>query len=530
MTTLGTILVLIVGTLGSEDLTCVTAGQLVARGEMAWAVAVAGCFIGIYVGDLGLWLFGRLLGRRVLRIRWLARKLSHAKLDQFGDWFDRNAAGAILASRFLPGTRVPLYVAAGTLGQSGGRFALWTFLAAAFWTPAVVLLAALFGDRFTRGGGWIAMATAVISTFVLLRTITLLFTEIGRAKLVARVSLLWRWEFWPVVVFYPPVALWVAWLSLRHRSFATITAANPGIPHGGFVGESKFQILSKLKSPHVITTALIDAVGPDARLAQFDGAMERHALRYPLILKPDVGQRGAGVRLIRDREAASQYLASFDGGVIVQPYYPGPFEAGVFYFRLPGEARGRIFSITEKQFSHVTGDGVSTLRQLIWRHPRYRMQAATFLERHGRELDRVFRKDEMFPLALAGNHCQGTLFRDGAHLLTPQLERTIDRVARTFDGFYFGRFDVRYRDVERFQAGEDFTIIELNGITSESTNVYDPSRSLLWAYRMLFRQWSILFQIGSMNRRAGHRPSRLAELIRDVVVYYRSPRPAVLSD
>jgi hypothetical protein len=482
------------------------------------------------MGDLGLWLLGRVLGRRMMTISWVARRLPLARLDHFRDWLDRDAAGAIVASRFLPGTRLPLYVAAGTLGRSGARFALWTLVAAAMWTPTVVLLAALFGERFTRGGGWITLTTAVISTFILLRALTLLFTEIGRARLIARVSLLWRWEFWPMVVFYPPVALWVAWLSLRHRSFATITAANPGISHGGFVGESKFQILSNLRSEHVITSVRLDETNAQARAAQFDAAVVQRALRFPLILKPDVGQRGAGVKLVRDRDEVTRYLELSGAPVIVQPYHPGPFEAGVFYYRIPGEARGHIFSITDKQFPRVTGDGASSLRQLIWRHPRYRMQAATFLARHELDLDRILEDDEEFRLAVAGNHCQGTLFRDGAHLLTPQLEHAIDRVARTFDRFHFGRFDVRYQDVDRLRSGEDFTIIELNGITSESTNVYDPSRSLLWAYRMLFRQWSILFQIGSMNRRAGHRPSRLADLIRDVVAYYGSPRPAALSD
>jgi len=280
----------------------------------------------------------------------------------------------------------------------------------------------------------------------------------------------------------------------------------------------------------VITSVRIDATESQARYAQFDGALRQHALRFPLMLKPDVGQRGAGVKLVRDQNEADHYLAVTAGPIIVQPYHPGPFEAGIFYFRIPGRAHGRIFSITDKHFARVTGDGAASLRQLIWRHSRYRMQAATFLERHEHELDRVLNDGEVFRLVVAGNHCQGTLFRDGTHLLTPQLERAIDRVAQTFEGFYFGRFDVRYKDVDRFRAGEDFTIIELNGITSESTNVYDPSRSLLWAYRMLFRQWSILFQIGSMNRRAGHRPSRLAELMRDVIAYYRSPRPTAISD
>jgi hypothetical protein len=322
----------------------------------------------------------------------------------------------------------------------------------------------------------------------------------------------------------------VAWLSIRHRGFTTITAANPGIPHGGFVGESKLQILSNLHSSHVISTALIDAVDREQRLPQLDRAMEDKRMRYPVVLKPDVGQRGAGVKVARSREEAGRYLVSAAGDMLVQPYHEGPFEAGIFYYRIPGQVHGHIFSITDKVFSSVHGDGCSTLRQLIWRHPRHRMQAGTFLQRHRGQLDRVLATGETFPLALAGNHCQGTLFRDGSQLITSPLEAKIDRIARSFPGFYFGRFDVRYSDLEKFKAGQDLVIIELNGITSESTNIYDPARSLPWAYRMLFRQWSLLFEIGAANRRLGHRSSGIVELLRDAVRHYRSPRFATLSD
>jgi hypothetical protein len=44
--------------------------------------------------------------------------------------------------------------------------------------------------------------------------------------------------------------------------------------------------------------------------------------------------------------------------------------------------------------------------------------------------------------------------------------------------------------------GDDFAIVELNGASSESTNIYDPSRSLFQAYRTLFRQWALVFRIG----------------------------------
>src|SRR5262249_34450092 len=139
--------------------------------------------------------------------------------------------------------------------------------------------------------------------------------------------------------------------------------------------------------------------------------------------------------------------------------------------------------------------------------------ASTFLARHGDKAKRILAAGESLCLAVAGNHCQGTMFLDGAHLWTPELESRFDEVAKQFGGFFFGRFDVRYSDVEAFKAGRNLAIVELNGATSESTNLYDPGRSLLSAYRILYQQWSLLFRIGDANRRRGHVPSSISTLI-----------------
>jgi membrane protein DedA with SNARE-associated domain len=533
---LASLMILATATLVSEDLTCVTAGTYVAAGRLHWAQAVLGCFLGIYLGDLGLWALGRFSGRPALEWPWLGRRLPRERLARYGEWFDRHAAGAILAARLVPGTRLPVYFAAGALGRKGGRFAWWTFVAAVVWTPLLVLLAASLGDSFAGpfrkylGGGWLPVLAGGVVALTVVRIATSCATPIGRARLVVGVSRLWRWEFWPTWLFYPPVAVWVAILSLRYRGFTTVTAANPGIPHGGFVGESKFDILSKLGTDHVSPTALIPPGTVAERVSEVLRIVRDGGRAWPIILKPDVGQRGAGVKLALGPEDVSCYLRANQEAVIVQPYHAGPLEAGVFYYRLPTEPHGRIFSITDKQFPELVGDGRSTVEELIWRHPRYRMQAGTFLRRHRAESARVLAAGERFRLAVAGNHCQGTLFRDGAHLWTPELERAIDRVARNFDGFYFGRFDVRYESVEKFRAGRDFTVIELNGVTSESTNLYDPSWSLPRAYGTLLRQWGILFRIGSLNRRQGHRPSTMRALARDVVRHYRVARPDQLAD
>jgi hypothetical protein len=256
----------------------------------------------------------------------------------------------------------------------------------------------------------------------------------------------------------------------------------------------------------------------------FDRARRQHRWHFPLILKPDVGQRGAGVRLVHTHDEVAEYLSGNSGRVLVQPYHAGPLEAGIFYYRIPGEARGHILSITDKHFAQVVGDGESTLEQLIWKNPRLRMQANTFLARHADEIHRALGTGETLRLVVAGNHCQGTMYRDGSHLITPQLERKIDQIAQTMDGFFFGRFDVRYSDVERFKAGEDLAIIELNGVTSESTNLYDPTWSLWRAYRTLFTQWSLLFQIGAANRRNGFAASRAGDLLIEIVDHFKTEK------
>ncbi len=310
------------------------------------------------------------------------------------------------------------------------------------------------------------------------------------------------WEFWPPWLFYAPVAVRVAFLMARHGPSA-LAAANPGLPDGGLVGESKFAILRSLPADATIPSLLVPAGTGDDRSSAACQAVAAHGWRYPLVLKPDVGQRGVGVRRVANAAELVAYVRRHAWAIVMQPWHAGPREAGIFYWRMPGADRGRIFSITDKVFPFVAGDGRSTLAALVERHPRFRRQAAVFLRRHAACRNIVVPRGTTVRLGEVGNHAQGTLFRDGVHLLTPALEQRVDAIARRVPGFFVGRFDVRYADVERFKAGEDLAIVELNGVTAESTNIYDPSRSLLAAYRTLFAQWDLVFRIGAANRALG---------------------------
>ncbi|HJR59436.1 MAG TPA: VTT domain-containing protein [Vicinamibacterales bacterium] len=510
---------LAVATLVSEDLTTITAGLMVSAGHLPAGPALLACAAGIYAGDLGLWVAGRVFSTRVLSWPRVASLLPARSVQRFKVWFDRHSFVAVVASRFTPGTRLPLYVAAGACGTSFAGFARWSLVAVALWTPAVFAVSAAFGDQVSTWivASRIAAPAAALLALVGWRTALRVVTRRGRQQLIATVSRAWRWEFWPMWLFYVPVGIWTVWLAFRYGGYRTLTAANPGMPDGGVVGESKYGILARLPSQWTIPAVLVESGEAGARLDAFQLAVQDRGWSFPLVVKPDVGQRGTGVRLVRDLADVAGYLRVMHGDLIVQPYHPGPFEAGVFYYRMPGWSSGRILSVTDKQFAAVVGDGRSTLEDLVWAHPRYRMQARVFLDRLGQRRPQVPGAGERVSLGIAGNHAQGTMFKDGRHLITPALESRIDAIAQAYDGFFIGRFDIRYRDRAAFMDGRDLAIVELNGATAECTNIYDPEGSLASAYRQLFLQWHLVFAIGAANRRSGSvasSPKRLRGLLR----------------
>lgn len=528
--------VTVVATFASEDLTCIAAGLAIYEERLDPVVGLAACFAGIFVGDLGLWLIGRIIGRRVLSWPSVRQRIHGETSQRVAEWFNNHAAATILSARFVPSARLPLYLAAGATGQPFTVFAKWTFVAAILWTPLVVLSVAVFGGvvvnpiRMALGAAWVALPLAAAVLFAAWRTAALLTNRRSRLQWLVRASRLWRWEFWPTWLFYAPLLPYLLYLSIRYRGPFVWTAANPGIPAGGVVGESKADILAQLPAANVLAYALIPPGPREVRIAAATQAINQNSWQFPLILKPDASQRGAGLKLARGIDDVTAYVADHPAPVLVQVYHPGPYEAGVFYYRMPGEARGHVFSITDKRFPEIVGNGRSTVTDLVWNHRRYRMQAGKFLARHARDADKVLSAGEPMRLAVAGNHSQGTMFCDGANLLTPELERAIDDVARRFEGFYVGRFDVRYRDVAQFKAGRDLAIVELNGVTSESTNVYDPSWSLWRAYRTLCRQWAIAYRIGFLNWRQGTRPTAITELVPMLFAFYTTRQVNPLAD
>jgi len=332
-------------------------------------------------------------------------------------------------------------------------------------------------------------------------------------------------EFWPMWAFYPPIMAYAAWLMLRHRGPLLPTVANPSFPGGGFYGESKAAILA-LATKHVPqwVAPFIRWQRPDQPTADLTSerdaaltALEAAGLSLPVVAKPDLGCRGAGVKLVRTPADLLNYIDAFPSGAafLLQRLVPHEGEAGIFYCRRPGHKHGRIVSITLKYFPHVTGNGRSTLRELILADPRAGKLSHLYLRRHVARLDQVPAAGESIRLAFAGSHSRGAIFRNGTHLVTPEMEARFDAIAQALPEFHFGRFDVRFEDFAAVQRGDGFTILEINGAGAESTHIWDRGTSLLRAWRDLMRQYRWLFEIGAANRARGFKPMRLAEFMRD---------------
>ncbi len=509
-------------TLISEDLACIAAGLLAARAVITPAQAVLASALGIYLGDVLLYLAGYLAGSRILQAAPLKWLVSEQRVRQCRTLFERRGLGLIFMSRFLPGTRTATFLAAGFVRVDMVRLLVVFAAAVLLWTPILVLGAALIGrevvdyvDVYSSWAVWVFLAL-LLTIFIVFRLLVPLFTWRGRRLLLSRWRRLVNWEFWPFYVTNIVTAAYVLYLGgIRYRSPTLFTITNPAIrPDSGFVGESKSDILGGLAQESVGPWRLVHADTALARrrelLEQF---MAEENLDFPVVLKPDVGQRGQGVGICRDRASAHRWLAQAERDFIMMAYLPGE-EYGVFYYRFPGEPRGCLLSVNHKKLLAVTGDGERTLEELILSDDRAVCMAPLFMKNHQDHLLDIIPAGQTQQLGDVGAHSRGSLFLDGCDLITPQLLESVERMVAGYRGFYFGRFDIKAPDDRDLQAGKNLVVLELNGVSSEAAHIYDPKHSLVHAWKTLIKQWSIAFEIAGRNRQRGMEPMGLGAFIR----------------
>lgn len=297
---------------------------------------------------------------------------------------------------------------------------------------------------------------------------------------------------------YGPIYIYFIWLGIKARSFFFFNAANPSITNGGFLMESKYDIYQQIPTAFYPQTVFIALHTSFENIVQ---CMKEAGLIFPVIAKPDIGGRGRGVAVIHDETELWHYSKTIKENWMLQRLSSYKEEAGIFYYRFPGEEKGSISGIVSKDFLSITGDGVSTMQELLSQYKRYVLQLPVLKKMFGDQLNHVLGKGEIKTLVPFGNHARGSKFMDASHEADARLIEVIDNICRQIPQFYFGRMDIKFNSWEDLRNGKNFDIIELNGSGSEPTHIYDPQHSVFFAWKEIIRHWKLLYRISMLNHK-----------------------------
>ena len=308
---------------------------------------------------------------------------------------------------------------------------------------------------------------------------------------------LFKWEHWPTYMFYVPLIPYYMYKAIKSGHMVYYLTVNPGIKYSGHGTESKFETLKHLPENQKPATIFIK------ENEQIDKAIlkvKASNLSFPLIAKPDIGFRGYLVKKIDTLSDLEVYIKKNKVDTLIQEYINYPNECGIFYHRIPGNDTGKITSITLKKFLTVTGDGISKLADLILKDDRAFLYYDLLKNIHKDKMNLVVEKEEIVKLTVIGNHSKGTQFLNGNHLISKELEQLFDKVTKPIENWFYGRLDIKYENFEKLKQGSGFKILEVNGIISEPTHIYDPTNATYFdALKSIKKHWKIMDVIARTN-------------------------------
>jgi len=331
-----------------------------------------------------------------------------------------------------------------------------------------------------------------------------------------------NWEYWPSYIFNIPIIFMWLYFALRARALFFFSAVNPAIENGGVLGESKINILNRIPQQYLPKTLFVEAA--TGRIEQLLNWMEAQSLTFPIIAKPNVGERGFLVKKLENRLELEQYLSSYPIDFLLQEYISYPLELSISYYHFPDSREGHLTSVCIKEHLEVTGDGVSSLKELILDYPRAKLQWETLEKKFADRLGEMPGKGEEVLLVPIGNHCKGSKFLNGNAHISPQLTEVFNKIGQQMKDIHFGRFDLKCNSFEELEQGDNFKILEFNGVAAEPAHIYHPGYALFQAYKDYFKQWKIIYEISKEQRKLGAPVMTFSEAIsqlRDYMKYMR---------
>jgi membrane protein DedA with SNARE-associated domain len=130
-----------------EDVALLAGGFLAHRGVTQLPMTLAVSLLGVVAGDNWLFYMGRRFGTGLVSYFQLGRPSSQVQIERLKEFMRRHGNRAIFYARFLAGVRALIYLTAGSLGFSPGKFVFYDLLGAVISVPIVVSLGYLFGGQ-----------------------------------------------------------------------------------------------------------------------------------------------------------------------------------------------------------------------------------------------------------------------------------------------------------------------------------------------------------------------------------------------
>lgn len=326
-----------------------------------------------------------------------------------------------------------------------------------------------------------------------------------------------HWEYWPVWAVYFPCFFQYLYYAAKSRSWVFFSVANPGIKNGGAFFVPKDEIYNQLPKSLIPKTLLIQK---SEHIENIKNWYTQNNINYPLLLKPNHGLRGLGLKIIYTEKELTDFLPQINAPYLVQEFITDKEEVGIFFVKNPSNGKVQITSIVRKEFMSITGNGKVTIEALLLQNPRYAMQLDSVKKDPSINLQTIPAPNQIIELPKIGNHSRGTIFKDGKNLNTPKLNQTITRILSHLPEVYYGRLDIKFDTTKNLQDGI-FKIIELNGAFSEPAHIYDPNYSIWNAWKTITQHFQYLYNISIHQIKAGHRPMSLFEGLRLIREHFR---------
>lgn len=466
-----------------EDIAIIFGAYIVVNDIMPVGLVALCIYGGMVASDFAL--YG--IGAGARHVPWLTRLAVDDRVRGFADALNRNLFALVALCRVVPGVVFIAFIACGWTRVPLGRFTVASLLVSALYLPLMLCIVVFFGDALdNRVGLWtwpFLLCVLVAIGFVRRRvfafqdaaqsaaspppTMAAAGVDRHQARTLGGARKVALAERMPRALFcLPLIVSWIGF-AFKYRSLTLPTVANPYRPAGGMWGDSKSSYLLDVTASErnwiadcVVVTR---STGPRTLYADLEQArqsLSAAGLPFPLIAKPDSGRRCAC--RIDDVSALREYLRHFPAGekLILQRLVPHSGEVTALYARLPGTSSGRLLALT------LRTDG---------------------------------------------------LYRDARQHITPELEARLDAVARSMREFHYGRFALRFASIDELMRGENFSIIEISGVSGAANRRCAPALPLAEIYRRAVDQQRIMFLIGDKNRGRGFKPAAWADVVKSLI-------------